>query len=128
MLWGLLALPMIWWLLRLTSPKPQAEIFPPLKISARVFKKKEILDQSPWWLTLFRLLMTALIVLALAEPIFNPQGKLSTSETALAMVIDNGWISGHDWGLRVATAERLIKNAEANEAPILLAFIAERPR
>lgn len=126
-LWGLLALPVIWWLLRLTPPKPQAEVFPPLKILARVFRKEETPHQSPWWLTLLRLLMAALVVLALAEPIFNPREKLSTSEAALAMVIDNGWTSAPDWSLRVATAERLIKDAEVNEAPILLAFTAEKP-
>ena len=56
-LWGLLALPVIWWLLRLTPPKPQTEIFPPLKILARVLKREETPQQSPWWLTLLRLLM-----------------------------------------------------------------------
>ena len=59
-LWGLLALPVIWWLLRLTPPKPQTEVFPPLKILARVLKKEETPHQSPWWLTLLRLLMAAL--------------------------------------------------------------------
>jgi hypothetical protein len=38
-LFGLLALPVIWWLLRLTPPKPQTELFPPLRILARVLKK-----------------------------------------------------------------------------------------
>ncbi|RWF91139.1 MAG: hypothetical protein EOQ45_27195, partial [Mesorhizobium sp.] len=56
-LWGLLALPVIWWLLRFTPPKPQTEVFPPLKILARVLKREETPQQSPWWLTLLRLLM-----------------------------------------------------------------------
>ena len=30
-LFGLVALPVIWWLLRLTPPKPQTEVFPPLR-------------------------------------------------------------------------------------------------
>ena len=90
-LWGLLALPVIWWLLRLTPPKPQAEIFPPLKILARVLKREETPQQSPWWLTLLRLLMAALIVAALAEPIFNPREKLPAEGAALALVVDNDW-------------------------------------
>ena len=52
---GLLALPVIWWLLRLTPPKPRSEVFPPLRILARVLKKEETPHQSPWWLTLLRL-------------------------------------------------------------------------
>ena len=34
-LFGLVALPVIWWLLRLTPPRPQTEVFPPLKILAQ---------------------------------------------------------------------------------------------
>lgn len=126
-LWGLLALPVIWWLLRLTPPKPQAEIFPPLKILARVFKKEETPHQSPWWLTLLRLLMAALVVLALAEPVFNPREKLPTGGAALALVVDNGWASAPDWKRRVATAERLIADAGASGQPVVLAFTAEKP-
>lgn len=126
-LWGLLALPVIWWLLRLTPPKPQAEIFPPLKILARVFRKEETPHRSPWWLTLLRLLMAALVVLALAEPIFNPREKLPTGGTALALVVDNGWASAPDWKRRVATAERLIADAGAAGQTVVLALTAEKP-
>ncbi len=126
-LWGLLALPVIWWLLRLTPPKPRTEVFPPLKILARVLKREETPQQSPWWLTLLRLLMAALIVVALAEPVFNPRERLSTNGEALALVIDNDWASASDWERRVATASRLIADAERNSVPVLLAFTAEKP-
>ena len=77
-LWGLLALPVIWWLLRLTPPKPQTEVFPPLRILLRVAKREETPHQSPWWLTLLRLLMAALVIMALAEPVFNPRERIQT--------------------------------------------------
>jgi len=124
-LFGLLALPVIWWLLRLTPPRPETEVFPPLKILARVLKKEETPHKSPWWLTLLRLLMAALIVLALAEPVYNPRERIPANGSALAMVIDNGWASSSDWEKRVAAAERLIKDAERNSIPIVLAFTAE---
>jgi len=126
-LWGLLALPVIWWLLRLTPPKPQTEVFPPLRILARVLKREETPQQSPWWLTLLRLLMAALVVAALAEPVFNPREKLPAEGSALALVIDNGWASAADWTMRVATAERLIADAGSNGVPIVIAFTAEKP-
>ncbi|MEW9804585.1 DUF4159 domain-containing protein [Mesorhizobium sp. ZMM04-5] len=126
-LWGLLALPVIWWLLRLTPPKPRMEVFPPLKILARVLRKEETPHQSPWWLTLLRLLMAALVVLALAEPIWNPRERLPTGGSALALVIDNGWASAAGWDRRVATAERLIADASATGSPVVLAFTAEQP-
>ncbi|MDP3896653.1 MAG: DUF4159 domain-containing protein [Mesorhizobium sp.] len=122
---GLLALPIIWWLLRLTPPKPRSELFPPLKILARVLRKEETPHQSPWWLTLLRLLMAALIVFALAEPVFNPRERVEAGGGALALVVDNGWASASDWPLRVATAERLIADANASGTPVVLAFTAE---
>ncbi|MBX3580323.1 MAG: DUF4159 domain-containing protein [Rhizobiaceae bacterium] len=125
-LWGLVALPVIWWLLRLTPPKPQTEVFPPLRILARVLRKEETPHQSPWWLTLLRLLMAALIVFALAQPVWNPRERLPTGGSALALVIDNGWASETGWSERVATAARLIADAEATNAPVILAFTAER--
>ncbi|TIN97512.1 MAG: DUF4159 domain-containing protein [Mesorhizobium sp.] len=126
-LWGLLALPVIWWLLRLTPPKPRTEVFPPLKILARVLKREETPQQSPWWLTLLRLLMAALIVAALAEPVFNPRERLAAEGAALALVIDNDWASAADWNKRVATAERLIDDAGSNGVPVIIAFTAEKP-
>ncbi len=126
-LWGLLALPVIWWLLRLTPPKPQTEVFPPLRILARVMRKEETPHQSPWWLTLLRLVMAALVVMALTQPVWNPRERLPTAGAALALVIDNGWASAPDWKERVATAERLIADARATGIPVLLALTAEKP-
>ncbi len=126
-LFGLLALPVIWWLLRFTPPKPQTELFPPLKILARVLKREETPQQSPWWLTLLRLLMAALVIMALAEPVLNPREKVATGEAGLALVIDNGWASAPDWDKRVATAQRLIADAGASDLPVVIAFTAEKP-
>jgi len=126
-LWGLIALPIIWWLLRLTPPKPQAEVFPPLRILARVLKREETPQQSPWWLTLLRLLLAALVIMALAEPVWNPREKLPTGGKALALVIDNDWAAAPDWDKRVAIAERLINDAGANGVPVVVAFTAEKP-
>jgi hypothetical protein len=122
---GLIALPVIWWLLRLTPPKPRTELFPPLKILARVLRKEETPHQSPWWLTLLRLVMAALVIFALAEPVFNPQQRAETGNGPLAIVVDNGWASAKGWDLRVATAERLIADANDAGQPVVLAFTAE---
>ncbi|MFH1796097.1 MAG: DUF4159 domain-containing protein [Pseudomonadota bacterium] len=122
---GLIALPVIWWLLRLTPPKPRSELFPPLKILARVMRKEETPHQSPWWLTLLRLVMAALVIFALAEPVFNPQQRAETGSGPLALVMDNGWASSPAWELRVAAAQRLIADANDAGQPVVLAFTAE---
>ncbi|RWH26432.1 MAG: DUF4159 domain-containing protein [Mesorhizobium sp.] len=126
-LWGLLALPVIWYLLRLTPPRPRTEVFPPLRILARVLRREETPHQSPWWLTLLRLLMAALVVTALAEPSAGSFSRGLKIGSALALVIDNDWASAADWGKRVATAERLIADAGSNGVPVVIAFTAEKP-
>ncbi|WP_309083259.1 DUF4159 domain-containing protein [Chelativorans sp.] len=126
-LWGLIALPVIWWLLRLTPPRPQQEIFPPLAILARLVKREETPHKSPWWLTLLRLALAALVILALADPVFNPRERIAVGGRALAVVLDNGWASAPDWDRRVATAARLITDARDDGVPVILALTAESP-
>lgn len=124
-LWGLIALPAIWWLLRLTPPRPQSETFPPLRILANVLKREETPHKSPWWLTLLRLMLAALLIFALAGPVFNPREKIAVSGNALAIVLDNGWASAADWERRLDTAERLVADAADNDLPIYLLLTAE---
>ena len=124
-LWGLLALPVIWWLLRLTPPRPQQEIFPPLRILARLVKREETPHKSPWWLTLLRLLLAALVILALADPVFNPRERIAVAGRGLAIVLDNGWSTAPDWDRRVATATRLITDARGDGVPVILALTSE---
>ena len=121
---GLLALPAIWWLLRLTPPRPREELFPPLRILARIVRQEETPRRSPWWLTLLRLAMAALIVFALAEPVLNPREAAPVEGGAVAIVVDNGWAAAPEWDVRVATARRAI--ADAAGKPVVLAFTAER--
>ena len=124
---GLAVLPVIWWLLRLTPPRPQSEVFPPLRILANVLRREETPHQSPWWLTLLRLLMAALVILALAAPVFNPHRALPAKGSALALVIDNGWASAPGWDRMVSSASRLIADARDKDEPVILAFTADRP-
>lgn len=119
---GLVVLPLIWWLLRLTPPRPHSEVFPPLAILARVLRRDETPRKSPWWLTALRLAMATLIIMALAEPVLNPRPTAPAADGALALVIDNGWAAAPDWPVRVATARRMITDA-ANQ-PVILAFTA----
>lgn len=123
---GLLALPVIWWLLRLTPPRPQAEPFAPLAILALVLKNEETPSRSPWWLTALRLLIAALVILALAEPVLNPRDKALSVDGPLALVIDNGWASAPDWDTRTEAADILISEAEDLDIPVSIVFTADR--
>ena len=125
-LFALLALPVIWWLLRLTPPRPRAEIFPPLKILASVLKREETPAQSPWWLTLLRMLMATAVILAIADPVFNPRANTLNADGPMVVLVDNSWSTSADWERRVLTANALIDDAEASGTPVAIAFTAEQ--
>jgi hypothetical protein len=125
-LFGLLSLPVIWWLLRLTPPRPQTEVFPPLRILATVLKREETPSQSPWWLTLLRMLLAAAIILAIADPVLNPRASSLDNRGPLVLVIDNGWSTAVDWERRVETANMLIDEAESADLPVSMVFTADQ--
>ncbi|MBO6640260.1 MAG: DUF4159 domain-containing protein [Roseitalea sp.] len=118
---ALALLPLIWWLLRLIPPRPQTELFPPLRILARLVKKEETPAKSPWWLTALRLGLTALVILALARPILNPQSELASGDGPLLILIDNDWSAAPDWDDRIRTAGALVAQAGNQGRPVALA-------
>lgn len=121
--WILVALgllPVIWWLLRLTPPRPRHEVFPPLAILARLISREETPAQSPWWLTLIRLAIATLVILAMAGPIWNPDEARLTGDGPVLIAIDNGWASGQDWPTRRLAAIAIAEEAAKAERPILL--------
>ncbi|MDO3442576.1 DUF4159 domain-containing protein [Agrobacterium sp. V1] len=124
-LFGLLALPAIWWLLRLTPPRPKAEVFPPLKILATVLKREETPSKSPWWLTLLRMALAAAVIFALADPVVNPRNNSIAGSGPLVLVVDNSWAAAPDWERRVATAQALIGDAERADRPVSISFTAD---
>nr|CAD6410180.1 RNA-binding protein [Rhizobium sp. Q54] len=122
---GLLALPVIWWLLRLTPPRPKTEVFPPLRILASVLKREETPAKSPWWLTLLRMLLAAALILAIADPVLNPRTGSLSADGPLVLVVDNGWATSTDWDRRIETAEALIADAEGADLPVSITFTAD---
>lgn len=117
---ALALLPVIWWLNRLTPPKPSQEPFPPFAILLSILKKDDTPAKSPWWLTLIRVLLCALIILALAEPIYNPDQQKQLASGPLVIVIDDGWSSAPDWQKRVNAANAIIDVAEQQGLPVLI--------
>lgn len=119
-LFALIALPAIYWLLRLTPPRPITEVFPPLQVLMKLQKKDETPAKSPWWLTLLRMAMAALVIIALARPLLNPQVAIATGSGPLLITIDNDWASGADWEARVRTAEAILEQAGDAGQPVAI--------
>src|SRR5271163_3463919 len=87
---GLLSLPILWWLLRLVPPRPRRVDFPPTRMLFDIAPKEQTPARTPWWLTLLRLTLAALIM------------------------IDDDWGAAASWDSRIRTAEDLIARADAD--------------
>jgi uncharacterized protein DUF4159/aerotolerance regulator-like protein len=118
---ALAALPAIWWLLRLTPPTPQLVVFPPTRLLKDLKTTEETPAHSPWWLTVLRMLLAALIILALARPVLNPERESFAGSGPLLLVIDNGWASAAHWAERREAVEAAIDRAARDGRTIVLA-------
>jgi hypothetical protein len=108
---GLLALPAIWLLLRVTPPRPRRIAFPPLAIFRDLMARRETPARTPWWLLALRLAIAALLILAAAGPVLNPTpALLGAADQPVLMMVDNGATAAHDWRDRSAI---MIEQGEA---------------
>ena len=57
---ALLALPLLWWLLRVTPPAPRTVSFPALRLLLGLRATEETPSHTPWWLLALRLLLATL--------------------------------------------------------------------
>src|SRR5882724_168116 len=128
LLLGLLSLPVLWWLLRVMPPRPKRIEFPPTRLLFDIAPKEETPSRTPWWLTALRLAAAALIILAAAGPIWNPQNGLAGSSAPLAILLDDGWSAASSWDARIRTADELIANADNDRRGVALIPLSEPTR
>ena len=120
-LWGLLALPVIWWLLRFTPPRPQSIKFPPLRILLGLKQQEETPDRTPWWLLLLRLALAAILILAVAHPINREGISLNKGSGPLLLIIDDGWAAAKNWPKRQEALQNILNEAQSAGRVITLA-------
>ncbi len=132
LLLALPALPVLWWLLRVTPPAPRRIAFPALRLLRDLPIAEETPSRTPWWLLLLRIAAAALLILGLARPVLGP-GAGTAGEGTLLLVVDDGWASAEDWPARMAAAGGALDRAgrEGRRVALLAtapAETAEPPR
>ena len=115
---ALAVLPVLWWLLRVTPPAPRVVRFPAIRLLRDLVAREETPARTPLWLLILRLIVAALVILALAGPLLNPRAALPGGGPLL-LLVDNGWASGRDWPNRRRTMEELAGQAELQDRPII---------
>jgi hypothetical protein len=123
---GLAVLPVLWWLLRVTPPAPRRIPFPALRLLLGLVPKEETPAKTPLWLILMRMLLIALVILALAHPLLNPEATLA-GNGPLVLVVDDGWSAARHWDERRAMLDRLVDQAEREGRRVVLLGTAPPP-
>jgi hypothetical protein len=125
---GLLLLPVIWWLLRFTPPKPQTIKFPPLRLLLELVSKHEQPDKTPWWLMLLRLAIAALLILGVSHPLYAPGQTAAGNSAPLLIIVDDTWGAAKDWALRRTMLNEIVGEARENDVTLTLATTAPSAR
>ncbi len=125
---GLLTLPVLWWLLRLVPPRPRRINFPPTRLLLEIAPKEETPARAPWWLTLLRLTLAALVIIAAAGPLWNPPLAAMKTHAPIAILIDDGWVAAAAWDARLRTADDVISRAENDHRAVALIPVSEGTR
>jgi hypothetical protein len=122
---GLLTLPVLWWLLRLFPPRPRRIDFPPTRLLLEIAPREETPARTPWWLTLMRLALAALVIIAAAGPLWHPPIATSRSRAPVAILIDDGWSAAATWNARMRTADDIISQADDDRRAVALIPLSE---
>ena len=78
----------LYFLLRVTPPSPRQAIFPPLRLLIGLEPNETTPARMPWPILALRLAIGALIILAMAEPLWNSLAALSGSGPLLVLIDD----------------------------------------
>ena len=97
LLLALLALPILWLILRAVPPAPIRRRFPGVALLLGLKDDESVSDRTPWWLLLLRMLAVAAIILGLAGPVLNPNTTQSTGSGPLLIVLDGSWAGATRW-------------------------------
>ena len=119
LLLALPALPLLWWLLRVTPPAPRVQAFPAIRLLEGLRAPERTASRTPLWLLALRMLAAGLIVLGLSGPVLDAAGRLPGTGPLL-LVIDDGWASATDWAARMQTAGGALDRAERDGRPARL--------
>jgi Domain of unknown function (DUF4159)/Aerotolerance regulator N-terminal len=124
--WVLLALPalpLLWWLLRVTPPAPRSENFPAIRLLMALHAREETPARTPWWLLLLRMVAATLIIVALARPVLDA-GSILPGSGPVLLVVDNGWAAAGDWPRRMQAANTVLDRAERAGRQVALLAMA----
>ncbi|MDP5217714.1 DUF4159 domain-containing protein [Ruegeria sp. 2205SS24-7] len=117
LLLGLLALPVLWLILRAVPPAPIRRLFPAVTLLLGLRDDESVSDRTPWWLLLLRMLAVAAVITGLAGPVLNPSREASGSGPLL-IVLDASWAGATGWPDKMALLDAQLGEAGRTGRPV----------
>ena len=107
---ALVGLAALYFLLRVTPPTPRQTLFPPLRLLIGLDPKDTEPARTPWPILALRLAIGALIILAMAGPLWNSLAGLAGAGPLLVL-IDDGWAAAPAFEKRIDYARQRMEAA-----------------
>jgi hypothetical protein len=126
LLLGLIALPVLWLLLRAVPPAPIRRRFPGVALLLGLRDEEAEADKTPWWLLLLRMAAIAAAIIAFAGPVLNPTER-QAGQGPLLIALDATWADARDWPRRIDRASALLDEAARDGRPVALIRLTDRP-
>ncbi len=123
LLGALLALPVLWWLLRAVPPAPVRRRFPGVALLLGLRERDPESQRTPWWLLALRMLAVAALILAFSGPVLNPRGAPGGGGPLLVM-LDASWASARDWPRRMDRVSQALSEARRAGRPIAIVALS----
>lgn len=126
---ALIALPILWLILRAVPPAPIRQRFPGVALLLGLKDDEAVSDRTPWWLLLLRMLAVAAMIIGLAGPVLNPSDDGETGDGPLLVVLDGSWAGAGQWPRQMQAVEAELRRAGAagREVAIYQLTVPEAP-
>ncbi len=124
LLLGLLALPVLWILLRAVPPAPIRRRFPGVALLLGLTDDESVSDRTPWWLLLLRMLAVAAVIIGLAGPVLNPQQHRGGSGPLL-ILLDSSWAGATQWSDKTDLITAQLAEAGRGGRPVSILRVSD---
>ena len=125
LLGALLILPIVWWFLRVTPPRPDRRKFPGVSLLLGLNDEEVTPQHTPLVMLLLRLAVLAAAILAFSGPLLNPTSR-EGGTGPLVLLVDGSWAQGAEWAnVRAALMDEL-ETAQRDARPVFLHSMTEK--
>ena len=122
---ALIALPILWLILRAIPPAPILQRFPGVALLLGLKDDESVSDRTPWWLLLLRMLAVAAMIIGLAGPVLNPEDDGQAGSGPLLVVMDGSWAGAAQWPRLIEAVEGELRRAGASDRQVALLNLAD---